>query len=906
MNHTPVRPPIYDVGEGNGEESVVGTGTGEAALSGHAGHQEPREEVEGEDGDGGAVRVDEESYGERKPKAAKQPEVPTKAERDSHYPLHINYRSWCYDCVRGRSIGKQHRRREAYDESMGIVVSIDYCFKLPEELEDDLSPILIAYDHRTRAIWTLEVDAKGIEAGVGTSWLVAKLDMAGYAGMRITIRSDQEPSILNLKKAVAIKRNAETALLESPVQESKSNGKVERAVRTWRDQFRTLRSQFERRTGSKLERNGALSTWLVSFAAEVMNKFKVQENGKTAFETMTSHKCTQAVVGFGEVVYFQHTANKKDEYRKDIGIFVGVNDRCNTFLVATEDGVFGSPHIMRLPEDQSYDGQRASQIRTGYYDYLKDGVLPPPALIPVRGEAVASGPDTEAAVTVGGPYVPRRARITKADLIKYGFTPGFPACLSAQFEDGIRRGGHSEECRKRIETSMPGEKIDRAQARIDQWTSAQIEQGENRVETEGQPASGSGLTEKERESTPTILDDGKVVRSEVSESRRDEPIPEPALLEQAPSDPSERRFRTPDRVPAVKRRPMEDGDAEHLRRRIATPGSEDMDDGLVDDRDSPLAQWYNGTQPSGDPDQTMSFLDETDRKILASVILNVDITEVYSPVRVNRVAAKFGLCAGSSMDLTTGWDFSKESDIRKAWKVVKETRPFIIIGSPPCTLFSNLQELNKHVHRHDESWMRAFEERRREAVMHLQFCALLYNYQLRHGYHFLHEHPWSAKSWMIPEIQELLNKPNVELVETHMCRFGMESHWDDKNGMKGPVKKPTGFMTSAPRLAEKLAKKCRGEHEHVHLMGGRATHAQVYPDPLCHAIAEGVLEQKRDDNKAVVEMPKMGMCELKKFVGFLGIGIGETVREKEGVGYPIGYWPSNWIDPIHEEAGGSD
>ena len=561
---------------------------------------------------------------------------------------------------------------------------------------------------------------------------------------------------------------------------------------------------------------------------------------------------------------------------------------------------------MRLPDDQSYDGQRANGIRVGYYDYLKDGVLAPPALIPVRGDVVDGNPDVAVPVTVGGPYVPRRARITKADLVKYGFTPGCPACLSAQLEDGIRMGGHSEECRKRIEMSMPGEKVDRAQARIDQWTSTQVEQGEKPMETENEPASRSGLTEKEREETPTILDDGRVVRSEISESRREDQIPEPAPLEQAPIDPSERRFRTPDRPAATKRRPVEDGDAEHLRRRIATPESDVMDDGLAGDPDSPLAQWYDGTQAAGDPDQSMSFLDETDRRILASVIMNVDITEIYSPTRVNRVAAKFGLCAGSSMDLTNGWDFSKESDRRKAWKVIKETRPFIIIGSPPCTMFSNLQEMNKHVHRHDEAWLKAFEERKQEAVMHLRFCAILYNYQLRHGYHFLHEHPWSAKSWMIPEIQELLQKPNVELVETHLCRFGMQSHWESKEGDKGLAKKPTGFMTSAPRVAEKLAKRCTGGHEHVHLMGGRAAAAQIYPDPLCHAIAEGVLEQKRDDAKNVVELPKMDSVELKKFVGFLGVGVGETVRAKNGIGYPIGDWPDNWVDPIHEEAGGSD
>ena len=67
--------------------------------------------------------------------------------------------------------------------------------------------------------------------------------------------------------------------------------------------------------------------WLVLFAAEVLNHFKVRESGKTAFEAMACHKSTHAVVGFGEVVYFQHIATGKEEYRKDIGIYIGMNDR---------------------------------------------------------------------------------------------------------------------------------------------------------------------------------------------------------------------------------------------------------------------------------------------------------------------------------------------------------------------------------------------------------------------------------------------------------------------------------------------------------------------------------------------------------------------------------------------------
>ena len=56
----------------------------------------------------------------------------------------------------------------------------------------------------------------------------------------------------------------------------------------------------------------------------------------------------------------------------------------------------------------------------------------------------------------------------------------------------------------------------------------------------------------------------------------------------------------------------------------------------------------------GADDMTLSGLNEADRKIIASVIMGVDITEVFSPERVAQVAKRFGLTTGSSMDLTNG------------------------------------------------------------------------------------------------------------------------------------------------------------------------------------------------------------------------------------------------------------
>ena len=45
------------------------------------------------------------------------------------------------------------------------------------------------------------------------------------------------------------------------------------------------------------------------------------------------------------------------------------------------------------------------------------------------------------------------------------------------------------------------------------------------------------------------------------------------------------------------------------------------------------------------------------------------------------------------MDLTTGWDFNKEEDRVKAEERLDQQKPLVLIGSPPCVAFSQLQTL---------------------------------------------------------------------------------------------------------------------------------------------------------------------------------------------------------------------
>ena len=84
-----------------------------------------------------------------------------------------------------------------------------------------------------------------------------------------------------------------------------------------------------------------------------------------------------------------------------------------------------------------------------------------------------------------------------------------------------------------------------------------------------------------------------------------------------------------------------------------------------------------------------------EQRIIYPGIWGTDITEVYSPVRVAAVAAKYGLRPGSSFDLTNSRNFSIAEHRTRAWKQIPKEDPYCILGSPPCTLFSMHQELTK-------------------------------------------------------------------------------------------------------------------------------------------------------------------------------------------------------------------
>ena len=250
-----------------------------------------------------------------------------------------------------------------------------------------------------------------------------------------------------------------------------------------------------------------------------------------------------------------------------------------------------------------------------------------------------------------------------------------------------------------------------------------------------------------------------------------------------------------------------------------------------------------------------------------------DVVELFSQPRIAQEAGirrydGTQLKAGWSLDLTMRdpetdrpWDLSVKETQDKVRKMVVSDKPFMLIGSPPCTAFSQLQGLN-NPKRDPEIVAKELAQ----AHAHILFCFEMYEIQRRSGRYFAHEHPSSASSWKLPVVLEMLLKEDVELIEIDMCDFGMTA--TDELG-EALVRKRTKMLTNSPEVARRVARKCTGDHRHVHLVGGRAKRAQLYPRLFSRAVCEGVAAQKRLHGMGLEHSPIMSIEEIDRTVEML-------------------------------------
>ena len=565
--------------------------------------------------------------------------------------------------------------------------------------------------------------------------------------------------------------------------------------------------------------------------------------------------------------------------------------RTDEVLIGTASGIVKSRTVKRKMEEERWNTQEALSVKGTPWDPTPGT---DPNLIPAavrRPPAVGEETPTPPAVEPG--LGARRTTLRRADCLKFGFTEGCPACRSIE-RDGDTRKGHNEICRARMEAELM--KTEEGRQRVEGGygrvadAAMRIHEREEIIREVAEQARAEAAQEEDvprkrpRDKGSTVgqapgPDDGSHGIGQPQDAQREEstPIAQGTSQEPKPTGPTR----------GVKRNSEDDDEARYFIREdelpdnqgttAAQPAQSSASESASASADMPVdsirhstfqahpwipakAKRVSAKCESGEV-EAMEGLEaegrinnmETMRKKHGC---HNDLSEVYSPPRIVTVAQAAGLRGGFSLDLTAPdpdgytWDFSKASCRTRALEMLRVQKPYLLIGSPPCTAYSNLQNLNR-CRQGGNAKVDAAQQRAR---VHLIFCCTLYNEQLSAGRYFLHEHPKSATSWSETCMEELSSNPLVMETCIDQCAYGLMSR--DKHG-EAPAKKPLRFPTNSTALIQELGRLCPGCKRHVQLVEGRAKAAQHYPKQLCRAVTRGIVEQARMDSADVYSI----VCE---------------------------------------------
>ena len=266
--------------------------------------EEDREEDRREPGREGDAEVIEGEGGEEGQEAdqVRIYDRPSLEEYEQHCVTHVPFRPWCDHCVIGRGEAGGHYRRRV-DDHRDPTVHMDYMFLTGrgDGEEDQGMPTIVWKDDRTKIIKARLVPEKGASA-YAVKRIAKDMKLLGYH--KFIMKSDGEPAIVRLKEAVKGEMEQTIVLEESPVGDSQSNGIAERAIKTVQGMIRTLKSALEKRIGEEVMSDHPVLPWMITHAAELVNRYQKGKDGRTAHYRWKGKVFKKKVVEFGEVVLY--------------------------------------------------------------------------------------------------------------------------------------------------------------------------------------------------------------------------------------------------------------------------------------------------------------------------------------------------------------------------------------------------------------------------------------------------------------------------------------------------------------------------------------------------------------------------------------------------------------------------
>ena len=237
---------------------------------------------------------------------------------------HIPFRTWCPHCIRGKARATYHKKGKS--EKQIPIISLDYMYMETAESESRGMPILVAKGSESGWVTARVIPKKGKHVHA-IKEMGKMLDWMGYK--RAVIKTDQEPSIMEVKECIKAERQEEILGEESAVHDSRSNAEAERAIQSVQGQVRTIKDALEVRMGESLSPESNLVPWLVKHAADTVSRYHKGQDGLTAHRRLRGRDFRVDVCEFGEAVWYMRPGSiGKDKFdsKWEEGMWIGVID----------------------------------------------------------------------------------------------------------------------------------------------------------------------------------------------------------------------------------------------------------------------------------------------------------------------------------------------------------------------------------------------------------------------------------------------------------------------------------------------------------------------------------------------------------------------------------------------------
>ena len=117
---------------------------------------------------------------------------------------------------------------------------------------------------------------------------------------------------------------------------------MENTIRRVQEKSRTLRHHVEQCIKERIPDDAPILAWMVRWAADVISKYALGDDGRTPFERIRKESCAIPLVPFGETVLYlplkTATGNKGESVKKQ-GLWLGNIERTEEALIGTTEGV---------------------------------------------------------------------------------------------------------------------------------------------------------------------------------------------------------------------------------------------------------------------------------------------------------------------------------------------------------------------------------------------------------------------------------------------------------------------------------------------------------------------------------------------------------------------------------------